>query len=288
MAAVSLDSSVAVNAHEAGTTHVIASFTANRRYAIELTTDASTLLARLEAARKQPQSSPATIADYRRGFAGLCDEIGRHLAASFDGTRAPVAPACTVDDAVSGPEPSLASLGVTVRFDGSIPAGAKRFTWQYTLTYATYTLTIVSSDGHADETMSLEGGEVSRAAELDRVAAPVVRRGFVARYFSPRIHARPAQGARSPSLRAGPLPAQPSCAGSGVAARRVQPGTFHRVRLDVLRRDRIPVLVARAALGAVHRLRRSREHRHIRAEAMAHRAGVRLWSACTECGSRAP
>lgn len=184
VSAVSLGSSVAVNAHEAGTTHVIASFTADRRYAIELTTDASTLLARLEVARKQPRSSPATIADYRRGFAALCGEIGRHLDASFDGTPEGVAPTCTVDDEVSGPDPSLASLGVTVRFDGSIPAGAKRFTWQYGLTYATYTLTIASSDGRADETMLLEGSEISRAAYLDRVAAPRVRTGVVARYFA--------------------------------------------------------------------------------------------------------
>jgi hypothetical protein len=36
-----------VSAHEAGTTRVVASFAADRSYAIELTTDASTLLARL-------------------------------------------------------------------------------------------------------------------------------------------------------------------------------------------------------------------------------------------------
>ena len=173
VSAVSLGSPAAGLAHEPGTTQVIASFTADRRYAIELTTDASTLLARLELARKQPRSSPATIADYRRGFAAVCDEIGRHLDASFDGTQVLVAPTCTVDDAVSGPDPSVASLGVAVRFDGPIPAGARRFTWQYGLTYTTYMLTIASSDGRADETMWLEGGEVSRAAELDRVAAPV-------------------------------------------------------------------------------------------------------------------
>ena len=68
---LSIGSPAVVQAHEAGTTRVVASFTADRTYAIELTTDASTLLARLEAARKQPRSSPVTIADYRRGFGVL-------------------------------------------------------------------------------------------------------------------------------------------------------------------------------------------------------------------------
>jgi hypothetical protein len=183
VSAVSIGSSVPVEAHEPGTTRVIASFSADRTYAIELTTDASTLLARLEAARKQPRSSPATIADYRRGFAALCDEIGRHLDASFDGTRVLIAPTCTVDDAVTGLDPALASLGVTVRFDGPIPAGASHFTWQYDLTYATYALMIVSSDGTADETLWLEGGQVSPVALLDRVAVPVARTVVVARYL---------------------------------------------------------------------------------------------------------
>jgi hypothetical protein len=181
--AVSIGSSVPVEAHEPGTTRVIANFTADRTYTIELTTDAPTLLARLEVARKQPRSSPATIADYRRGFAALCDEIGRHLDASFDGTPVLVAPTCTVDDAVTGPEPSLASLGVTVRFDGPIPAGASHFTWQYELTYATYALTIVSSDGSADETLWLEGGQVSPVALLDRLAVPIAHAVVAGRSF---------------------------------------------------------------------------------------------------------
>jgi hypothetical protein len=183
VSAVILGPAAAVHAHEAGTTRVVASFTPDRRYAIELTTDASTLLARLEAARKQPRSSPATVADYRRGFAALCDEVGRHLAASFDGAPAPVSPSCVVDDEVTGSDPAVASLGVTIRFSGQIPVGAARFTWQYGLTSTAYALTIVSSDGSADPAQWLEGEQISPAALLDRVAAPGARARAAVRLF---------------------------------------------------------------------------------------------------------
>jgi hydrogenase/urease accessory protein HupE len=182
-AVLAIGSSAGVRAHEAGSTRVIATFAPDRTYAIELTTDASTLLARLEVARKQPRSSPGTIADYRRGFAALCDEVARHVEASFDATAVRVLPACIVDDAVTGPDPAIASLGVTVRFAGSIPAGAAHFSWQYGLTSTPYAFVLVSSDGHADETTWLEGDQKSPPVPLDRVAAPVARTGAARKYF---------------------------------------------------------------------------------------------------------
>jgi hypothetical protein len=183
LSVVATASTVAVDAHEAGSTRVVASFTPDRRYAIELTTDASTLLARLEVAARQPRSSPSTIADYRRGFVTSCGEVAAHLEVAFDGTPAPVLPACVVDDAVTGSDPAVASLGVTVRLRGAIPAGARRFTWKYGLISTTYALTLASSDGAADETQWLEGDQVSAVALLDRVAAPAARARAVDRYF---------------------------------------------------------------------------------------------------------
>ena len=181
-AAVSVGSS-AVSAHEAGSTRVIASFAPDRTYTIELTTDASTLLGRLEVARKQARSSPDTIAGYRRRFAEVCDEIGRHLEVSFDGNPAVVAPACIVDDAVTGPDPAVASLGVTVRFSGQIPAGAEQFCWQYGLTSTAYAFAIVASNGWADATIWLEGDQKSPPAQLSRIAAPVGPTSAARRYF---------------------------------------------------------------------------------------------------------
>jgi hypothetical protein len=182
-AALSIVWPALLGAHEAGTTRVVASFTANRTYAIELTTDASTLLARLEAASKKPRSSPVTAADYRRGFTLLCGEISRHLEAVFDGAPAPVSPTCIVDDAVGGADPALSSLGVTIRFGGPIPDGATTFTWQYGLTATSYALMIVSSDGRTDSMTWLEGEQVGPVASLARLTAPVRRAGAASRYL---------------------------------------------------------------------------------------------------------
>jgi hydrogenase/urease accessory protein HupE len=166
-----LAGATATHAHEIGTTRIVASFAADDTYAIEVMTDASVLLARLELARKQPRTSPASAADVQRGLDVLCDEVPRHVSVAFDGIAHVPDATCLVDSADRVPKNDLSALGVTVTLRGVIPPRAQTFRWQYDLTFASYALTVKSAS-RADETMWLEGGQESRAVALARVEPP--------------------------------------------------------------------------------------------------------------------
>src|SRR4051794_41845101 len=84
VAAVAAGGAIAVvDAHEIGTTRVLASFAPDGTYTIEVSADAGALLARLEAATGRRRSTSKAAADYQRGFDLLCNEIPRHLAVTF-------------------------------------------------------------------------------------------------------------------------------------------------------------------------------------------------------------
>jgi len=162
----------AADAHEAGTTRVTASFAHDGTYAFALTTDASALLARLEIARRQPRSAPASPEEFQRGFDTSCDEVPKHLSIVFDENQI-AAPrvACLVDPVDPLAAESLSAIGVTVTLSGDVPRGAKTFRWKYDLTFASYAVTIRSADPRAEELTWLEGAEESPALAIARLPA---------------------------------------------------------------------------------------------------------------------
>jgi hypothetical protein len=162
-------------AHEAGTTRVVARFHHDGSYAIAITTDASALLTRLEIARKQPRSAPASPEAFQRGFDAFCAEVPNHLAIVFDEQTAKPRAACEVDPADPIAGDSQSAIGVTVTLNGDVPPGAKTFRWEYDLTFASYALTILSASTRADELIWLEGAEKSRALAITRLPAPASR-----------------------------------------------------------------------------------------------------------------
>src|SRR2546430_16575568 len=107
--AAMLAGATATQAHEIGTTRIVARFAPNDTYAIDVSTDASVLLARLELARKQPRTSPAAAADVQRGFDALCDEVPRHVSVAFDGIAHVPEAICLVDSAGRGSQDQLSS-----------------------------------------------------------------------------------------------------------------------------------------------------------------------------------
>lgn len=181
LAAISAGATAA-RAHEIGTTRVVASFALDDTYAIEVTTDADVLLARLELARKQPRTSPESAADFQRGFDTLCDDVPRHVSVAFDGVASVPRATCLVDPAGSVPKDNVSALGVTVTLRGVIPPGAQTFRWRYDLTFTSYALTVKSAS-RADETMWLEGGEESRRVARARVEAPPPHAAVARSYF---------------------------------------------------------------------------------------------------------
>lgn len=160
--------------HEIGTTQVAANFGDADGYRITITTDARTLLARLESAAGRARSDPASATELGRALADLCDRIPHQLAITFDAT--PSVP--HVDCAVDGAEDTAGTLrapGVTVTLRGAVPAGARTFRWRYDLTFASYALTVAAASGAASaQTLWLEGGEESAPLALAAFAPPAL------------------------------------------------------------------------------------------------------------------
>lgn len=172
------------NAHEIGTTRVVAAFPARDRYVIDITTDAGALLAKLQAARRLPVVAPATIGGFQQQFDRLCGEIPAHLTLALDARAVRPHVDCAVDKSVAGSEFGLAALGVTVTLRGDVPHGTKTLTWRYGLTFASYALTVEAAGGGRGETYWLEGDQTSRAIPLSSVAPSPSRLGIARTYLA--------------------------------------------------------------------------------------------------------
>lgn len=157
--------------HEIGTTQVAAKFAGADGYRITITTDARTLLARLESAAGRPRSEPASAAELGRALADLCDRIPHQLAIIFDAKPSVPRADCAVDGA-----PDVAGMrtpAVIVTLRGEIPSGARTVRWRYDLTFASYALTVAAASGAPSaQTLWLEGGEESPPQALAAFAQP--------------------------------------------------------------------------------------------------------------------
>jgi hydrogenase/urease accessory protein HupE len=155
---LALLSGFALRAHEIGTTRVSVLFSDRQAYNIEIVTDASTLAEKLGA----PAAS----------FAGFEEKFLKRVNIAFD--EAEVRPAVAF---------SVEGSNALIRLTGDVPKGARRFTWTYSWTFASYALTLrnVSSDSPATEW--LEGGQSSTPFEL-MSSARADRLGTAWRYLT--------------------------------------------------------------------------------------------------------
>lgn len=174
-------------AHEIGTTRVMASFTHDDTYTIEVSADAGALLARLQAATGHRRSTPNTFADYQGGFDLLCNEIPRHLAVRFDGLRSDPQASCAVEPADSAAAAALSVPGVLVTLRGRVPTRAQTFTWQYGLTFVSYALRLKSADPKTTQptemTIWLEADQESQPIVMARLEPPPSRSAIARTYF---------------------------------------------------------------------------------------------------------
>ncbi|MGE3842081.1 MAG: HupE/UreJ family protein [Vicinamibacterales bacterium] len=157
-------SGVTAHAHEIGTTRVVAAMGQADTYSIVLTTDADTLLARLESARALPTAVPTTIAEFEQRFAVVCQDVVRHIGLAFDGEPATSTGACAIDSSDVGSDLRVTPPGVVVTFTGHRPSSATTFTWRYDLTYASYALVVEAAEGEpakGNTTVWLDGGDDS-------------------------------------------------------------------------------------------------------------------------------
>lgn len=169
-----------VRAHEIGTTRVLASFGAADTYRIEIVTDATTLLARLEVASGMARSSSTEPRVLRERIESLEETLRRNMAAVFDG----VAMDSTVRITVESPTEPNGVPGATIELTGRRPAHARTFTWRYDLTSASYGLSVLQTDGSASPVQWLEGGHTSSAIPVASAAPPPGRLRVLARYVA--------------------------------------------------------------------------------------------------------
>ncbi|HEX7137058.1 MAG TPA: HupE/UreJ family protein, partial [Vicinamibacterales bacterium] len=144
-------------AHEVGTTKAVITI-ADGRYSVDVSTDATALLARLEASAGEEISGPLEADEYQRRLRVRADGLLRHLELRFG--EIVVRP--SVDVAVSADEFAIAKARFRLR--GSLPAAARTVSWRYDLAATTYELDVLSN-GQL-EAQWLEGGQRSRPAAL--------------------------------------------------------------------------------------------------------------------------
>ena len=153
-----------VSAHEIGTTQVKVTFAKDHTYTIDVLTPREPLLRKLGGSLDMARlGSSAHVA-----FGGS-EVKSRVSIIEWSGGR---------------PRPPAAEAAVAplVRYQGEIPRNAGPFTWQYDLTYASYSLTIETPKGTRREW--LEGDARSAPFPLDRSLLPPTRAQIFLQYVA--------------------------------------------------------------------------------------------------------
>lgn len=167
-----------VTAHEIGTTQVRVHVDERRRFAVEVVTDAESLLEKLEQAAQREDSTPSP-AELLTRLSSLEAIFRQRLALRFDGQDA------TLDIRFAvAPQPDDMSPAVaTVHLSGLVPQGAHSFTWAYGWTFASYVLFVSTDGGEAGAAQWLEGGETSAPHALGASAQQRGRTATALQYF---------------------------------------------------------------------------------------------------------
>ena len=163
-------------AHEIGTTRVTVWVSDSNRYRIEIVTDTSSLMDKLEAASNQP-TAPAddpSASSLEARFAGLEGVFLRKVALAFDGANSRPTTNIAVK-AGSATAPSVA----TITLMGEVPPRARQLTWRYGCTFASYALSVRRA-GREATTQWLEGGQTSRPIALEAPQPPAAHRLYTA------------------------------------------------------------------------------------------------------------
>jgi hydrogenase/urease accessory protein HupE len=170
--------SVAVGAHEIGTTRVSVVFEKGRAYEIEITTDAVGLVEKLEATVGRSPDAGLTADRLQSLLAEFDEDFRRRVTIAFDSSAVRPAIAYAVAPGVGAASSPVA----TIRLTGPIPSGARGFTWSYAWTFASYALTVRSEISGNPATEWLEGGQTSSMIAV--AARPALDRLGVARRYA--------------------------------------------------------------------------------------------------------
>jgi hydrogenase/urease accessory protein HupE len=162
------------HAHEIGATRVSAIFQPDTTFHIEIATDASALISKL-------QRSTTEITDpdaLRQALTTLDPVFRKRVKITFDGQEVHPQVSSTITPAVG----ANAAVLATIRLTGKIPAQARLFAWSYGWTFTPYALTLRSGSSNA-VTEWLEGGQSSKPFSITSVQAPDSRLTISWRYL---------------------------------------------------------------------------------------------------------
>jgi hydrogenase/urease accessory protein HupE len=169
-----------VRAHEIGTTRVSVLLEKGRAYDIEIVTDASALADKLEASTGGSAPSKLDPAGYKSLLESFEPTFRQRVKVAFDGTE--VSPMIALS--VAPPVDATAATAATIHLTGEIPAGARKFSWTFGWTFASYALTIRNAATDNPATQWLEGGQSSAPFALAQRVKPVSRLHTALLYLS--------------------------------------------------------------------------------------------------------
>lgn len=146
-----------IGAHEIGTTRVSVVLHEGRTYTVQIVTDATALIEKLQASSGQTPVAESRADHLQALLAGFDEKFRQRVKLIFD--EAVVRPEIAYS---IGPGIDASSAPVaTILLSGEIPSTAKRFTWSYGWTFASYAITVRSAASADPATVWLEGGQTS-------------------------------------------------------------------------------------------------------------------------------
>jgi hypothetical protein len=179
-----------VSAHEAGTTTVKAVLAADKTYSVEIVTDATALVEKLEIVSGRQPGPDVTPARLQRELVDS-DAVFRTRLRLTVG-RGPHSGPGTADAielrpsieyrVVPASDPSQPPIA-EVRLSGELPEGAEQLTWRYGWTFTTYVLAVSYGESTA-VTQWLEGGADSAPIAVVAPASPPSRLATGWRYIT--------------------------------------------------------------------------------------------------------
>jgi hydrogenase/urease accessory protein HupE len=171
--------SAAAGAHEIGTTRVSVLFHASRTYDIEIVTDATALLEKLQVTAGLPSSADTSAAHLQSVLNGFDEQFRKRVKVTFDGSDVRSAIAYSVTPATD----AMSAIVATIRLTGPIPLDAQNFSWTFGWTFASYAITFRNAASQNPVTAWLEGGQSSAPLALKAPDPPVDRLATARRYF---------------------------------------------------------------------------------------------------------
>jgi hydrogenase/urease accessory protein HupE len=155
-------------------------FQEDRTYAIEIVTDAASLVEKLEASAGSLPPADTGPARLQSLLTSFDEKFRQRVKIVFDASDVRPAIAYSVTPGTNAGPAAVA----TIRLTGQIPEGARHFTWTYAWTFASYAMTVRSAASENPATEWLEGGQSSAPFALTSQPPPVDRRGTAWLYLT--------------------------------------------------------------------------------------------------------